>query len=370
MSNTLLTPTIIAKQALMILTNNLIAANLVYKDYAEEFVKVGDTVNIRKPASFTARDFTTDNNEIVVQNATEVAVPVQMNKHKDVSFAVTTKELSLQVQDFSAQFLKPAIVALAQQVDVDILSLYKYVPYFYGTAGVTPTSLLDISKTRAILSKNKAPIDDRMLVIDPDAQAQLGVLDIFHQADSQTIDMPDGLVRSAVGRTQGFATYMDQNVVSHVAGGDTAAAIDYGGGYAAGVSAIHLDGLSAAVKVGDLMTIGGFQHTAIAVEAIAGADQDITIYPALQAAVSNDDPVTLIASHAANLAFHRNAFALVTRPLAAPMGPATVSYQEYNGLTIRCAIGYDITKKQDICSLDLLYGVKTIYPELAARLLG
>jgi hypothetical protein len=40
-SNTLITPTIIAKEALMQLKNNLVMGELVFRDYTKEFVKVG-----------------------------------------------------------------------------------------------------------------------------------------------------------------------------------------------------------------------------------------------------------------------------------------------------------------------------------------
>jgi hypothetical protein len=52
MANTILTPSIIANEALLILENNLTAANTVFRDYESEFTgsRVGDTITIRKPA--------------------------------------------------------------------------------------------------------------------------------------------------------------------------------------------------------------------------------------------------------------------------------------------------------------------------------
>lgn len=57
MANTFLTPSVVAREALMVLENNLVMANLVHRDYSDEFVQVGDTVTIRKPAKFTAKNF-------------------------------------------------------------------------------------------------------------------------------------------------------------------------------------------------------------------------------------------------------------------------------------------------------------------------
>ena len=53
MPNTILTPDIIAREALMVLRNNAVMANLVHRDFSEEFVAgVGDKITVRKPAKF------------------------------------------------------------------------------------------------------------------------------------------------------------------------------------------------------------------------------------------------------------------------------------------------------------------------------
>ena len=109
--NTILTPDIIAREALMVLRNNAVMANLVHRDYSGDFVgAVGDTITVRKPATFVANEF---NGSIEVQDAKESSVAVKMDKHLDVSFAVTSKELTLDIADFSKQFLVPAMQAFA-----------------------------------------------------------------------------------------------------------------------------------------------------------------------------------------------------------------------------------------------------------------
>ena len=70
-----------------------------------------------------------------------------------------------------------------------------------------------------------------------------------------------------------------------------------------------------------------------------------------------------------NLAFHKNAFALVTVPLEMPAG-VWGARETHNGLSIRVVKDYDIEKDSEIIRMDILYGVKTLYPELAARIWG
>ena len=73
MGNTFLTPKIIANEALMVLESQLTMAGLVHRDYSDEFVKVGDTITVRKPAKFVSKNFVGSTH---VQDITEGSVDV------------------------------------------------------------------------------------------------------------------------------------------------------------------------------------------------------------------------------------------------------------------------------------------------------
>ena len=49
---------------------------------------------------------------------------------------------------------------------------------------------------------------------------------------------------------------------------------------------------------------------------------------------------------------------------------ALVYVTSYNGISLRVVRGYDMTKKKEMLSMDVLYGYTAIYPELATRVLG
>lgn len=67
-----------------------------------------------------------------------------------------------------------------------------------------------------------------------------------------------------------------------------------------------------------------------------------------------------------NLALHRDALALVTRPLPAPMDgtPSVVVADSESGLSFRMTMNYDVLGKHHTISVDILYGVAAIRPEL------
>jgi hypothetical protein len=369
MSNTFLTPTIIAKEAIMVLENNLVLGNLVHKDYSEEFESgVGDTITVRKPATFEAKEFTGD---IEIQTATEGSTTVKLDKHLDVSFEVTTKELSLNIKDFSEQVMQPAMSAFAQKIDGYLAGLYKDVPYVSGTAGTTPSTAADVANAGLVLNVNKCPRTMRNVVVDPYAQAKLIVLDSFMEVDKAGTS--EALREANLGRLLGFDTYMDQNINKHTAGTLSAGAgkVYVKGTVAAGALTGTFDStaLTGTLKIGDVFKVGNNTYTVTKDATAASNEIAVEFYPA-SAGFADDAEVTLIASHTANLAFHKNAFALVSRPLALPMGSSNANYVSYDGLGLRVVQSYDINKKKDVISLDMLCGVKTLTPELACRLLG
>lgn len=365
MANTFLTPDIIAKEALIVLENNLVMANLVHRDYSEEFTEVGDTVTIRKPAKFTAKNFT---GNIIRQDATEGSVPVKIDRHRDVSFDVTSKEMTLDIRDFSAQLLSPAMRAIAQAVDEDLLNEVANVTA--SVAGtVSPTNLADIANLSKTLDLAKVPIDMRRLVLTPTHKYRYALTDnlskVAYAGNGET------LRNAELGRIYSLDTYMDQNCPDTLAAAaGTATAFKVSG--TAGAMSVALSSVSAAtgtIKKGDCFILDGYRyHFTEDKTAASGAVENIGIDAELVADYTNADAYLATKPH--SLAFHRNAIALVTRPLALPMGAANAAIMSDNGLGVRVVYGYDQDTKRDTVSLDIIYGIKTLDANMAVKLVG
>jgi hypothetical protein len=80
MANTTLTADIIAKEAVMILENELVMSKLVHRGYEDEYTnkvngyEVGETVSIRRPADFTVRSGEVASTQEVVEGKTSITV--------------------------------------------------------------------------------------------------------------------------------------------------------------------------------------------------------------------------------------------------------------------------------------------------------
>ncbi len=217
MSNTILTPQIIAKEALMVLRNNAVMANLVHRDFSDEFVAgVGDTITVKKPASFEAKEF---NGSIQVQDATESGVTVKMDKLLDVSFAVTSKEMTLDIADFSEQLLVPAMQAFADKIDKYIIGLESDITNRVTMDGTSPIQDIMID-ARKYLTDAAAPLTDRRFVYGSQVESDLLKTNLFVSAE-KVGDEGTALREASLGRKFGLDCYVDQNIEEVTSGNDS-----------------------------------------------------------------------------------------------------------------------------------------------------
>ena len=372
MANEFLTLKTIARAALPRLIENLVFPNLCYRDFSDEFSDMGDTIRVRKPVVLAAQEFS-DSAGVSYQDMKEQSIDVKLDKIATVDARATAVETAVNLSDLNRVFIEPAAAALAEMINADGLALYKDIPYICGTAGTTPNSLAAFTGARKALNINKVPTASRVAVWDPEAEAAFGEIPAIVNAEKS--GSTQALREGAIGRVMGFENYMSQAVKKHVSGVTASSAVKLYASANAGDTTIGLTGTTLTGKLvkGDLLTIQGDTYvvTEDSADASTNAIASVKIYPALKRNGTTSTAVTIVANHTANLAFHPMAFAYVTRPLINPDGQGVASYvTSYNGISLRVTKGYDQTHKRSAYSMDVLYGYKTIYPELAVRALG
>ena len=374
MPNTFLTLKSIARRALPRLMDELVFPNLIYRDFAEDFKEPGDTVQIRKPVRLSANAFD-ENQGVSYEDIRESTVDVTLDTLATVDVAAGAVETAIALNSEEAlmrDFIEPATQALAEKINSDGLSLYRDVAACVGTAGSAPSALSDLAAVRKRLNEARVPAAGRVAVLDPEADA--GLIQLPALVNAEKSGDTRALREGSLGRVYGIDFYSSQAVKRHESALATATGVKLASAVSAGQTLVSLTGtaLSGKLVKGDVLVISGDYYTVTQDSALAASNaiSGASVFPALKAYAANP-PVTILGSHTANLAFHPMAFAFVTRPLLDPDGQGVESYvTSFNGISLRVTRGYDQKYKKSTYSMDVLYGFKTIYPELALRILG
>lgn len=416
MGNTLLNISMITKESLRELKNQLVFTKGVNRQYDSKFAvsgaKVGNSINIRKPVRYTV----SDGAALQIQDTADQSVPLTLDKRKHVGLQFSMQDLTLSIDEFRERYIKPAITALANQIDVDGLEMARYnVWNAVGTPGTQPadsaTALGFALAAGQKLDENACPTDDlRHIVLNPASQAAyVKGLSGLHNSQSEVGKQYEkGKMFDALG----FKWKMGQNVHAHTTGAMGGAPAVKTTITAQGVTEVDYDGgtsgggtIAGVLKKGDVFTMGGVyavnpvtkQSTGSLQQFVVTADVDgdnsgegsINFLPALQStgayqnvsALPVDGAVIQLFGHAStyaakvtptNIAYHRDAFVLGCADLELPGGVdmASRASDSESGLSIRLVRDYDINNDVMPCRLDVLYGWKAVYPELACRIQG
>jgi len=378
MANSFVTAKAIAERALPHLVERIKMLPLIeFGTYNGTFRKWGDTIQVRKPMRGDTVDGSSDISA-AYQDIDDDAVEIVLNNQRAYPVKLTSKEKTLNLDDFTRQISVPAITKLAEYANAQVLNLYKDIPYFYGTSGTTPSGLADIANSRKILQDNLAAENNRAFIFDSAAEAKFLQLDSFAEVDKSGTN---AALRDAIlGRVYNTIMASDSMIPTHTAGGYTALAdvtITTGAAGATSIVLTSAAGTSTAkLEDGDIFTLDGNQYTVTAQTAAASSGVvTASIYPALPKAFGDMTSVAVTfadvsaGAHVPNLMFQRSAFTIAMAPLA-PADGVDSAVVSFGGFSIRVVRGYDIDNDINKLRFDILFGVKTLYPELAVRVLG
>ena len=404
MSNTLLTIGMITNEALAVLTNMLTFTKGVNRQYDDSFgvagAKIGTTLNVRKPPRYVGRT----GQAISIESATETSTPVVLTTQRGVDISFSSQDLELSITDFSRQFIEPAIVNVANHIDIDGLTMAVNSTYNQvGTPGTTPANITTYLSGGVALDNNSTPRDGRRnLVLNPIANATMvgSLNNIFNAPGRISQQNDDGMMESGYG----FNWSMDQNILSHTTGplggtplvnginqsgsniitnGWTAAAalrlnagdiVTFAGVYAVNPVSLQSTGvLKQFVVTANVSSDGAGNATIPISPAIVGSGtgfQNVTVLPTTGNAVVVSGAAGTVSPQ--NILYHKNAFTLACADLPLPRGVdmAARKADKQTGLSIRMVRAYDVTTDQFPCRLDILYGWAPLYPEWSCRIAG
>ena len=390
-SNSLLTPSLITKETLVILVNNLVMAAKVNRQFENQFHKIGSSITVRKPNKYTLRT----GPAIQIQNVTEPSTSITISNQIGFDFQFNTTELTLTVEEFAERYIKPGVEKVANKIDFDLLTLYNQVHNEVGTPGTVPNNFSFLAAVGQRMDEGAVPQDGRVLSLGPAAYWSLAsaLTTLFVRS------VAEPALKGFIAAIANFEIYTDQNVQAQTVGAYAGTGVVNGANQTG--SNLVTNGWTASItgllNIGDVITVAGvnavnpqnlvttgqlqnFVVTA-AVNSDSGGNATIPIYPAITTSGAfqtvSGSPANLSSitvkgtastAYAQNLGFVRDAFGLVVVPMVMPDGVDFKAQETVRNISMRIIRAYDVNNDVMPCRVDCLYGVSCYYPELAVRL--
>jgi hypothetical protein len=389
----------ITREALRVLHQKLNFVGSINREYDSSFAKdgakIGDTLRIRLPNQYVTRTGPTLSANTDTEER-QVSLQVATQRGVDLNFQST--ELTLSLDDFSSRILEPAMAQLAASIEADALTMYQDVSQSNWNGGSAAT-LARVLQGRKLMQDSLAPLNDRTALLN--TQDNVDLVDSLKGLFQDSTNIAKQYREGYMGRTAGFDFAENTLLPRHTRGAAT-------GAYTTStlvavlpvtsttpVSAITVATGTGAMNKGDVFTIGnvfavhpetkvstGVLQQFVVTANYAGGAGSVQISPAIVMAGGSQNVVipttsataaitfagTASASVGTSLVYQKDAFTFAPADLVMPKGVDMAAREVFDGISMRIVRQYDINNDRFPCRLDVLYGYRTIRPQLAARL--
>ncbi len=402
MGNTLLTIDMITREALRLAHEKATFIGTINRQFDDSFGassgKIGDTLRIRYPSQYTRRS---GSRVMDVQDSVQVSTSLVVATQDGVDMRFNSRELALDLDEFSQIHLAPAMATLVSNIDADVLVGCTKATYNWaGTPGLSISSLTTPGAGRTRLNQSLAPKGDRRLQIDSGTMASIvgGVASYFNPSNAISEQYREGLV----ARTAMSDYYENERIwtmpnISSV----TYSSMKLNGFVSTlGQTTLNVTSIFQAMTVGMGFTISSFfdvhpetkqqygqlkqfvvtgvtnasTYTISPPIFISGPRQNVaSVFTATSLAVSNLATSTFgvqNTSYPLGLMYHKDAFTFATAELPLMAAAEKCVRKTYDGLSLRVWQDSDIRNDEMLTRIDILYGFAAIRPEWAVKLIG
>lgn len=396
MPNSLITPTKVLRKSLMILHQKLAFIGTIFTGYDDQFAqdgaKIGDTLKIRMPNKYVVNDGADITS--VIQDTTEQTVDLTISTQKNVALAFGAAEQTLKLDDFTERIIDPAMSNLAAAAEADAFNMLLDVYYQVGTYGTVPNSLLTYGQAAARNTDSLAPRSQRSVQLTTNAMITLvdAVKGLFNPQDAIGKQYREGLV----GRAAAYDFY-ENTLTPRFTVGNKVASVTVSGGSQTGAS-LTVGGVSASdtFPKGTVFTVAGVfevhpetrQNTGRLQQFVVTADTTSagsTVALPIAPSIVTSGPLQTVSGSPANSAalviggtvsttypllcgYHKTAFTMGFVDLDMPKGVDFAAREVMDNISMRIVRQYDVLRDRKVTRLDILYGKKTVRPELACRI--
>jgi hypothetical protein len=204
---------LVAADALPALMGNLVMGNLVNRDYEPTLAQAGDTINVPIPPTLVANNIS-EGGTVTTQAPSLTNAQIVLSTHAEATFLIPDVTKILAVPDLLRLYMQPAVVALAEKIETDLLNYY---PFFtanaaVGTAGTALTEAVVDSAETALFSAKVPASQPKYLVVDPASYSVLRQIPRFSEYSTAGDAGLRALIDGSVGKIKDFYVFRSQFV--------------------------------------------------------------------------------------------------------------------------------------------------------------
>lgn len=204
---------LVAADALPALMGNLVMGNLVNRNYEATLAQAGDTINVPIPPTLSANNLA-EGGSVTTQNPSLGNAQIVLNTHAEATFQIPDITKVVAVPDLLHLYMEPAVIALAERIETDLLGLYSQFTAntAVGAPGTTITeAVVDVAETTLFNARVPAS-QSKYLVVSGDTYSQLRQIERFSEYQTAGEAGLRALVDGTVGRIKDFFVFRSQFV--------------------------------------------------------------------------------------------------------------------------------------------------------------
>jgi P22 coat protein - gene protein 5 len=204
---------LVAVDALPALMGNLVMGNLVNRNYEPALAQAGDTINVPIPPTLVANNLA-EGGTVQTQNPNLGNAQIVLNTHAEATFQIPDVTKVLAVPDLLRLYMQPAVIALAERIESDLLALSSQFTANapLGGPGLPVTeAAIDAAETALFLAKVPA-MSPKYLVVDATTYSQLRQIVRFSEYNTAGDAGLRAVIDGSVGKMKDFFIFRSQFV--------------------------------------------------------------------------------------------------------------------------------------------------------------
>lgn len=206
-------PKLVASYALPALFANLVMGALVNRNYDGTLANAGDTVNVPIAPNLVANNLA-EAGAVQNQNPSLGNAQIVLNTHEEATFQIPNVTQVLAAPDLLQTLLQPAVVAIAEKIESDLLNLYPLLT-FNASVGTANTALTEATIDSAETSLFAAKMPDsisKFAVVSGTAYSQLRQIARFSE-ERMAPGLGNSLYTGQVGKLKNVLFFRSQKVI-------------------------------------------------------------------------------------------------------------------------------------------------------------